>query len=173
MAFTKHSKTELLTRDVPIDTQERFWSKVQKTDSCWTWIGARNKKGYGHFSWRKMGRPHLAHRFVLMLTGINIPEGMLVMHTCDNRACVNPDHLRMGTAANNSQDMVVKGRSRRGESNQVAKLKEREVIEIKNLYASGGYSQKTLAQRYGVSASSVSAIILGRNWKYTTETQHV
>ena len=73
---------------------DRFWSKVDKTDSCWLWTACKNRKGYGHFSvGGRSGRPHLAHRMSYEFLIGPIPQGLTIDHLCKNKACVNPEHL--------------------------------------------------------------------------------
>lgn len=102
----------------PLD--ERFWAKVgiSAEDRCWEWSGNRNPKGYGSFSpyWPPVrGATKIAHRWAWMLAnGTEVPDGLLVLHRCDNPPCCNPGHLWLGTAADNSADMVLKGRSHTG-----------------------------------------------------------
>jgi len=88
--------------------EERFWPKVDKTGDCWLWTGWRNDEGYGYI--RDVGRIVRAHRASYELTQGAIPEGMMVLHKCDNPPCVRPDHLRLGTNGDNMIDMYSKGR---------------------------------------------------------------
>lgn len=89
---------------------DRFWEKVQKTDTCWTWGGSRHYRGYGFI---RSGRTNvLAHRVAWELTNGSIPENMLVCHTCDNTSCVNPEHLFLGSQSDNMRDMTAKGRGK-------------------------------------------------------------
>lgn len=84
--------------------EERFWSKVEKTDTCWNWIAAKNQYGYGMFAITKKDL-HLAHRFAYMLTFGGIPAGMQLDHICRNRACLRVDHLRVVTPGQNCQNL--------------------------------------------------------------------
>lgn len=118
-----------------LSATERFWKSVRKTAGCWEWTASRDRDGYGMFAAEIFGvRTTKAHRFSLMLhTGIVLDEYQLVMHSCDNPPCVNPDHLSPGTHLENTADMIAKGRhmrGRRGASAKISKLTEDQVREI-------------------------------------------
>ncbi len=97
------------------DDEARFWTFVQKTDTCWLWTGAKFRKDYGAF--RSKGKIRHAHRYSYELAhGVELTDiQQVLMHTCDNPPCVNPAHLRLGTHADNVADMIAKGRNSRGE----------------------------------------------------------
>ena len=148
----------------------RFWENVavRGRDECWLWMGALTAAGYGTIQWE--GKQWLAHRISYILAFGSIPEGdgyhgTCVCHRCDNRACCNPAHLFLGTQADNCADRDAKGRHRcgRGERHGMAKLTWLEVQEIRYLSAQG-VSGKILANRYGVSAATVSEIINRKIW---------
>ena len=90
----------------------RFWDKVQKTETCWLWYGATDPDGYASFKNPSKGYMDKAARISWELANGTIPEGLFVLHTCDNRLCVRPDHLFLGTQLDNIKDMVSKGRQR-------------------------------------------------------------
>lgn len=92
---------------------DRFWEKVEKTDSCWIWIGAKKRQGYGVFVID--GKQKLAHRIAYSLTRGPVPESVVLLHACDNRMCVNPSHLVPGTNQQNREDMFYKGRDPGGQ----------------------------------------------------------
>jgi predicted XRE-type DNA-binding protein len=145
---------------------ERFWSKVDKTshpNGCWIWLDHIKPTGYGEF--RDGKKKVRAHRFAYELVNGPIPKGMYLLHSCDNRACVNPAHLSIGTAKENQEDMTRKGRGRVGTRNGSAKLTEQDVMKIKDLLAQG-FSQTQIAKRFGVHQTNISEISLGRAWNH-------
>lgn len=144
----------------------RFWAKVQKSDGCWEWTGHCSEKGYGLFTWKKPVVEY-AHRAAWFYEHGEWPE-LCVCHTCDNRACVRPDHLFLGTNADNTADMVAKGRQRGapGERNHFnTKLTEHDVREMRRL-ANLGAKPKTLQVVYGVSQQMVSAVLTRTAWRH-------
>ena len=134
---------------------KRFWDKVDKRgpDECWNWTAALDTPGYGQF---RCGRKSGAHRFSYELHNGPIPKGMVVMHTCDNRACVNPAHLRAGTVAENNADRDAKGRNAdvRGERNPMFRISATTVTKAKAL-RDNGYSYQRIADTLGVSRAQI------------------
>ena len=128
-------------------TVERFWKHVNKTDTCWTWQLKLNRDGYG--SIQIDGKSILAHRYSVVLDGRD-PAGKVVMHTCDNPACVRPDHLKVATQADNVKDMIVKGRYVKPQS----KLSIEDIIAIQN----STDSYKVIGKRFNISAPYVCSI---------------
>ncbi len=139
-----------------------FWSRVQKSDGCWLWLGTL-VKGYGQTSMH--GKVVKAHRASYVLAFGEIPGGLCVCHTCDVPACVRPDHLFLGTQGDNAKDKVLKGRSMRGERGSHAKLTEKAVYYIRASFAKGE-DALCLAKRFGVTRETVYHIVNGRTWKH-------
>lgn len=150
-----------------------FWAKVSGTDNdeqCWEWNAALSGSGYGKLTINQ--RPVTAHRFAWELVNGKIPDGLFACHKCDNRKCVNPNHLFLGTQKDNMRDMTNKGRravgakvSSPGERNPNRKLNLIQVEEIRHKYAQGGTTYKKLAREYHVCKSMIGYIISGTNWK--------
>lgn len=104
--FKRNGTTDLNPKPTPA---ERFWSKVDRSGECWEWTAGLNQAGYGQFSmWPD--RPERAHRFSWVLHNGPIPDDLCVLHACDNRKCVNPAHLFLGTRGDNIRDCFAKGR---------------------------------------------------------------
>ena len=155
---------------IRIPISERFWPKVDKTDTCWLWTGAKNDKGYGQI--RSPGRIDFAHRLSWTLERGDIPPGLSVCHHCDTPLCVNPDHLFLGTQQDNSRDMGQKGRAGatrhpeivRGERNGRSRLTTAQVVEIR---ARAQYETRlALANEYRVALGTIYAILARKTWAY-------
>jgi hypothetical protein len=136
---------------------KRFFDKVNKTEGCWEWTANKNHKGYGTL--RLNGKMRMAHRTSFEIYHKrSIIEEMFILHSCDNRKCVNPLHLSEGTHQENMDDMVMKGRVK-------TKLTEEQIIEIKQKYTEQKISQFVLAKDYNVNQSQISRYINGKRWK--------
>ena len=141
--------------------EERFWPKVMKTDGCWIWIAGKKPQGYGAF---ENGRG--AHRISWQIHFGPIPPGMCVMHICDNPSCVRPDHLTLGSKADNNADARAKGRNTRGERVGVSKLNAEMVRAIRARYAQGGVTYSEIAADYGVDFSNIAQVVKRKTWKH-------
>ena len=148
---------------------ERFWEKVCKSadpNGCWEWTARINTYGYGQFNVSKRVPIH-AHRMAWILTNGPIPEGLYACHKCDNRRCVRPDHLFIGTATDNNRDMVAKGRCTscgwKGVAHPNAKMSTEQVREVRARYAAGE-SAPTLARAFGMNRQSMWQIVTGRSY---------
>lgn len=160
-------------------TIERFWSNVKKDvliDSacgpCWIWTGYTSGDNYG--AMQVSGRQRSAHRLSWEIHYGPIQDGMCVCHECDVSICVNPDHLFLGTPADNSLDRTIKGRSATGDHNgskthperMTRKLTTDQVLEIRRLYDTGCLSHRKLAKRFNVGHAAIRKIVTGRTWKH-------
>lgn len=147
------------------DIKPRFEAKFERTDDCWEWTACRNNNGYGIFVIN--GNNCLAHRVSYMLYVGEIPQGLDICHKCDNRRCVNPNHLFPGTKSENMQDCVSKGRYKpfiaRCEDSPNAKLTNEQVAHIKRSLRDG-VRQIELAHELGVSRHVIWQIKDGRTW---------
>lgn len=153
-------------------TSDRFWSKVEKTTGCWNWIAGLFDNGYGLF--RSGNRLVRAHRFAWELANGAIPPGMQVNHHCDNKRCVNPEHLYVGDQKQNRADAVRRHRTatglkngmythpesrRTGELHVHSKLTDRQRDTIREEYASGCANMRQLGKRYGVAKQTIWHVV--------------
>lgn len=140
---------------------ERFWAKVDKSGECWLWTGARSRSsdgspGYGNF--RAAGENISSHRFSWVLAFGEVPVGKLVLHRCDVRNCVNPEHLFLGDYADNMADMMAKGRFRMGRRNRLTS----EDVELIRLTAETlPVTQAAIAKAWGISGSVIHHVLRG------------
>lgn len=148
-------------------TDKEFWDRVRKSaDGCWHWLGSLDTRGYGHLKWD--GKTARAHRVAFTLSNGAIPRGQghhgtVIMHTCDNRVCCNPAHLRIGNHAENMRDMKDKGRRKNinvGASNGRAKLTLEQVAAIRT----DTRGKRTIAKDYNISPVQAQRVRLGQQW---------
>lgn len=141
-------------------SRQDFYDMLEPNGDCLEWTGYRMRKGYGT-TWA-YGKYWKTHRLALHLEGID-PTGHFVLHSCDNPACCNPAHLRLGTHADNMRDKVSRGRQDRGSKHAFAKLTEQDVLEIR---AIRGMSQRAIADQYGVRHTTINHIINRKLWTH-------
>lgn len=148
-----------------MNTMCRFMLHVEKTDGgCWLWRGARTEAGYGTM-FHRAGQNKMAHRVSWELHRGPLPRGAFVRHACDNRLCVNPDHLVLGDHWDNVQDMVDRGRSPHGEKHWNSRATGQQAKSIREEYAAGQMSVRGLAAKHGIGKTAVHAILTGRTWR--------
>lgn len=150
-------------------TLRRFWSKVEVRglEECWEWKAGTTEDGYGKFWVSEDRRAGRAHRISYeMFHDMHLPEGQFVTHSCDNRVCVNPRHLSLGSPTSNMREKVERGRQAKGEDFDSSKLTKDDVVSIRKRYAQGGISQDDLADEYNVSQRLVSFIVRGEQWSH-------
>ena len=152
--------------------RKRFLSKVDKKSGvfckqtgteCWRWTASTNR-GYGQMSSRSGASPYKATHVSWFLTHGEFPS-LHVLHTCDNRWCVNPGHLWVGSDLDNRLDSVKKGRHAHGETTY-AKLSTSQALEIIQRYRGGGVTQRQLSSEYGVGSDQISRIVSGKRWPH-------
>ena len=162
MAYKFHNSKDRM-KPVSEAFSEKY--EIDEETGCWNWVASKMRTGYGQFNPRN-GKIVTAHRYSYKIHKGEIPDGLFVCHTCDNRACVNPDHLWLGTCAENLEDMKRKGRSYKpgviGERNGSSKVTEKDVVEIRrsNLLLS------EVAKKYGISETAASNIRNFKTWKH-------
>lgn len=150
--------------------EDRFFRSLAKTeDGCWNWIGRFVGKGYGSIGLGGKGaKQKLVHRLSYEIHKGPIPDGMVVMHTCDNPRCVNPDHLEAGTQSQNIKDAFARGRKInlpsgiKGDDHGASKLTSKDVLEIRE----STLSMNALAKLYGVSRSAIERVRYRKTWRH-------
>lgn len=164
VGMKKRNRIYLVT---PVEV--RFFALVEKTDGCWFWKGAVKEFGHGVMRGQN-GRTIRAHRASWEIHKGPIPSGLFVCHHCDVPNCVNPDHLFLGTNADNMADCKAKGRARgpchRGEKHGMSRLTEDDVRELRDLHATGQFFLRNLADRYGITIAQAHRIVHRRAWRH-------
>ena len=167
--FCRNHYTNLRTRDTPDyayipSAMERLMSKVTISENgCWEYGGVTTKWGYGAIC--SDGKTFSAHRFMFENKFSAIPEGLWVLHKCDNPGCVNPEHLFLGTTQQNTKDRNAKNRQARGVSHGRAKMSEEDVLSMRSQHKNG-VPVKELAVKYSISLGNAYAIISRAKWKH-------
>lgn len=148
--------------DLTERTVEAFWAKVgvAGVNECWDWLSSVSGWGYGHLWVKKLNRTVVASRVSYVIAHGEIPDGLFVCHSCDNRRCVNPAHLFLGTAKDNSHDAVRKGRWR----NTKSILTAHDIPVIRQM--AGTLSNQKIGRRYGVCEAAIRSVIEGRTWRH-------
>jgi len=152
------------------ESEERLWKRVDKSGDCWIWTGARKgtRRSYGNLTINE--KQYSAHRIAYELTFGVIPEGMQVLHHCDNGLCINPSHLFLGTVKDNVSDMIRKGRAQWQPDTSAMihpphapKITQEQVQQIRHLYCTRIITQTELGKQFGISQKYVSQIVRGRD----------
>jgi len=146
--------------DIYKSPASRFWRYTKKTPTCWIYT-KKIRNGYGALTANKD-----AHRYSFEIHKGPIPKGMCVCHKCDNPPCVNPDHLFLGTRGDNVRDAVSKNRQAKGKRTNHAKLTEKDVIRIRNIYKNGEDTCRSLANKFGVTPSNIGCVISRKTWNH-------
>jgi hypothetical protein len=153
--------------------KERFYSKVEFSTvnfwndiPCLEWKHSLDSSGYGHLSLNSLD--FQAHRLSWIMTNGEIRDGLHVLHHCDNRKCVNPEHLFLGTHLENmiDRDLKNRGKNLKGEEQPNSILTDEAVKEIIRLYNTGLFLQREIAEKYGVSTRTISSVTNGERWKH-------
>lgn len=164
--YTKKMKWKMYDRSLSVE--DRFWEKVSKQDGdkCWEWLGSLNKpkNGYGCFNVKR--KPVYAHRYSYTLHYGPIPDGLLVLHRCDNPKCVRPDHLFLGTHQANLDDAKAKQRMPHSHKHWNTKLTVDQVRSIRAEYDSGNRAAHAIAAKFGISPTQAFNIGTRRRWTY-------
>jgi hypothetical protein len=148
------------------DYAAAFWQRMRKNGSCLEWTGATEFGGYGHAAYK--GKIQKTSRIAYQLIHGPIPVGMCVLHRCDNPLCCNPEHLFLGTIADNNRDKEMKNRGNhaKGTRHARAKLTEGLVLELRQRYSGGESSYKKLAEEYDVHPATIREAVLGLTWRH-------
>jgi len=147
---------------------DRFITKVVKSEGCWEWVGSKLPMGYGRIRRKRAGKQSvcLAHRLSYELFKGPIPEEVCIRHTCDNPSCVNPDHLVIGSHADNMQDMFKRNLTHSKLGNPVKLLNILTVREIREyMKQNPNTALQIIADKYGTSTIQVSRILRNKIWR--------
>lgn len=154
------NKKAVITQNMSVAEKLDYYMEPEPNSGCWLWIGATNHFGYGLLT--IMGESYRAHRLSWEVHNSPIPKGMFVCHKCDTPACINPDHLFLGTSKDNMLDASRKGRTLIGEKNSQCKLTEEQAVNIFHDMRTAS----VIAKQYKISKNTVYKIKSGENWDH-------
>lgn len=157
-------------RNIPVISEKqilRFWTNVQlkaDLDKCWKWLRTKDEAGYGMVNLNYV--TYRSHRVAFFIHNAIDPIGKFVCHSCDNTSCCNPNHLFLGTPADNFDDMEIKGRNfiPVAENNGMSKLSNGNVLKIREIFANGNISRRQLAELYNIDYSTMCKILKNKAW---------
>jgi hypothetical protein len=149
---------KILLKISGVPLTKRFWDKVNQIEGCWLWTAGVKNNGYGGF--RLNNQTINAHRAAWLMVNGEIPKGLLVLHRCDNKLCVNPDHLYLGTHRDNMRDAVERLCMNQGKKNGNSTLTEAIVLKIRKAHG----SCRKLANLFGIAPQTVNNIKLRQRW---------
>lgn len=161
MLNEKNGKRLRVSPKMPVKERLALYSSAPTETGCIEWRGSSGKAGYGRIGVN--GTLMLPHRLAYIEANGEIPEGMWVLHSCDNPKCINPEHLRVGTPSDNASDRLIRNRAwvPKGVESPHAKLTESQVIAIRK----DGRRHKDIAKEHGVSRATIGDIKSGKSWK--------
>lgn len=170
LAYSFRSEARFCSNKCYRSIGHRIWESVsiQSLEGCWNWTGLKDRNGYGNLVSNVNGKKEQrANRVSWIFFRGGIPEGLCVLHRCDNPSCVNPDHLFLGTNGDNMKDKTTKGRNNapRGERAGGAKLTVGQVLEIRRRYAAGDI-QRQIALDFGVGYKAINKIVHRQRWAH-------
>ena len=163
--YCKHTFEPIKPNQFHCSLKCRFWDKVEILDpnNCWNWTASKSSNTYGSFQYKN--HSIRAHRMAWILAYGPIPNNLYVLHHCDNRLCCNPTHLFLGTQADNIKDCVKKNRNIKGESCGMAKLTEKNILDIRSKL-SMGFRSCDLAILYKVCRYNIHLIKYRKRWTH-------
>lgn len=155
---------EINLDEITYETRKKFIAKVEisGTDECWLWKAGFQSRGYGSFGCN--GKTYLAHRVSYVIHKGIIPDGKIIMHLCDNKKCVNPNHLKVGTIAENNRAALPRRKSLTQELHVKSKLTTDDVRAIRKLRAENKFAYPILARKFNVSVNTIGRIVRKEYW---------
>ena len=161
--IVSQQKSEICRHMSIEDRLNKFHIKNHR--GCWNWTGKKDRMGYGRCSFE--GKKQFTHRISHKVFKGPVPDDLCVLHSCDNPACINPDHLRVGTQEDNAGDMLSRNRASVGERHTASKLNNESVMKIVKL-RNDGMTIADIARNFDVASTTVSSVLRGHTWSHLT-----